>query len=247
MFWGASIFNGDISEWDVSSVVDMAYMFRDAKSFNGEISNWDVSGVTSMASMFNAASFNGDLSKWDVSSVTTMKEMFVHSQLFHGDISKWDVSSVTDMNSMFSNAKAFNCDLSKWDVSNVQNMDHMFYDAASFTHILCSAAWARSTAAQSAKEMFTGSSGSLLAVSNKGCTAFDSKAELKLATTNATTATTTALHSRMFAPQTKNELKTAVDECLKCLESQSTPGRAANPPSPYPEPQTLTVHPNRKL
>ena len=216
-------------------------MFYKASSFNNDISDWDVSTVSDMSSMFDAASsFNGDLSKWDVSSVTTMKEMFVHSQLFNGDISKWDVSSVTDMNSMFSNAKAFNCDLSKWDVSNVQNIDHMFYNAASFTHMICSAAWARSTAAQSAKEMFTGSSGSLSAVSNKGCTAFDSKTELKLVTTTTTT-NTTALHSRMFAPQTKNELKTAVDECL---ESQSTPGRAAKPPSPYLESQTLTVNPN---
>ena len=124
---------------------------------------------------------NGVLSKWDVSSVTNRDCMLSNVELFNEDLSKWDVSSVTDMNSMFSNAKAFNCDLSKWDVSHVQNMEHMFYDAASFTHIICSAAWARSTAAQSAKEMFTGSSGSLLAVSNKGCTAFDSKAELKLA------------------------------------------------------------------
>ena len=36
--------NGDISNWDVSNVVDMSRMFRDSE-FNGDISNWDVSNV----------------------------------------------------------------------------------------------------------------------------------------------------------------------------------------------------------
>ena len=52
---------GHISEWDVSSVTDMTYLFHYAESFNGDISSWDVSSVTSMESMFDSAdSFNGD-------------------------------------------------------------------------------------------------------------------------------------------------------------------------------------------
>ena len=47
-----SKFNGDISNWDVSNVVDMGFMFYDAE-FNGDISNWDVSNVTNMAGMFD--------------------------------------------------------------------------------------------------------------------------------------------------------------------------------------------------
>ena len=38
-------FDGDISEWDVSSVTDMKYMFSYSK-FDGDISGWDVSEVT---------------------------------------------------------------------------------------------------------------------------------------------------------------------------------------------------------
>merc|ERR1719182_467006 len=73
MFCGASSFKGDLSNWDVSSVKDMNYMFRGASSFNGDLSNWHVSSVKDMNWMFAyAPSFNSDLSKWDVSSVEYM-------------------------------------------------------------------------------------------------------------------------------------------------------------------------------
>jgi len=54
-----------ISEWDVSNVIDMRWMFYKAKSFNQDISNWDISNVTDMKFMFhNTKSFNQDLSSW---------------------------------------------------------------------------------------------------------------------------------------------------------------------------------------
>ena len=40
MFYGATIFNGDISNWDVSGVENMCGMFNSAKSFNQNISTW---------------------------------------------------------------------------------------------------------------------------------------------------------------------------------------------------------------
>ena len=51
---------GDISQWDVSAVTDMRYMFYHAISFNGDISRWDVSAVTIISSMFyDAKSYTG--------------------------------------------------------------------------------------------------------------------------------------------------------------------------------------------
>ena len=85
-------FNGNISEWDVSSVTDMRFIFAESM-FNGDISKWNVSNVENMEEMFSYSSFNGDISKWDVSNVENMKEMFSHSS-FNGDISQWDVSNV---------------------------------------------------------------------------------------------------------------------------------------------------------
>ena len=44
-------FNGDISEWDVSNVKNMSYMFSNCESFNQDISNWDVSNVVDSDNM----------------------------------------------------------------------------------------------------------------------------------------------------------------------------------------------------
>ena len=60
----------DISDWDVSNVTDMSYMFTHCKNLNQDISKWDVSKVTNMAYMFAfCKKFNQDLSSWDVSNV----------------------------------------------------------------------------------------------------------------------------------------------------------------------------------
>lgn len=88
----ATSFDGDISEWDVSNVIEMSSMFAGSK-FNGDLSKWNVSNVKQMYSMFSRSRFNGDISKWDVSKVESMDEMFAGSQ-FNGDISGWNVAHV---------------------------------------------------------------------------------------------------------------------------------------------------------
>ena len=103
-------FNGDISEWDVSNVKDMSYMFYNAKFFDRDISEWDVSNVEDMSYMFyNAKSFNGDISKWDVSNVKDMGLMFFNAESFNGNISEWDVSNVERTNFIFAD-----CPLKKY-------------------------------------------------------------------------------------------------------------------------------------
>jgi surface protein len=56
---------------DLGEVTSMQSMFYNASLFNGDISGWDVSGVTNMSDMFSgAASFNRDLSGWCVSGIS---------------------------------------------------------------------------------------------------------------------------------------------------------------------------------
>jgi surface protein len=134
MFIGASIFNGDISGWDVSKVTIMNSMFAGAFLFNSDITKWDVSKVTTMAGMFNnARAFTRNISIWDVSEVTVMATMFSNTLLFNHDLSLWDVSKVTSMISMFNNAVAFNSPLN-WGIktNKVTNMSYMFSSAAIF-------------------------------------------------------------------------------------------------------------------
>jgi surface protein len=65
MFYRASSFHSDISNWDVSAVTNMGSMFEGASSFNSNISNWNVGRVTDMKFMFyEASSFNQNLCPW---------------------------------------------------------------------------------------------------------------------------------------------------------------------------------------
>jgi surface protein len=123
-----SEFNGDISQWDVSNVINMQGMFYNSQFNNPSLLTWDVSNVTTMRFMFKDSKFNGDLSKWNVSNVTDMVGMFYNSQFNNPSLLTWDVSSVTTMFQMFNNS-LFNRDISQWDVSNVTNTDSMFYRA----------------------------------------------------------------------------------------------------------------------
>ncbi|WP_339041759.1 BspA family leucine-rich repeat surface protein [Spiroplasma endosymbiont of Apeira syringaria] len=96
-------------------------MFYGASLFNGNITNllYD-NNVTNMNNMFrNCLSFNQDISKWIVNDVTSMRCMFAGSVAFNQDISKWDTSKVVDMGYMFYKASLFNQDLSKWNVNEV--------------------------------------------------------------------------------------------------------------------------------
>ena len=76
---------------------------------NGNIDNWDVSSVMNMSGMFSGAkTFNQNIGGWNTSSVTDMSNMFFNAWNFDGAIGSWDVSSVTNMGGMFSYALAFN-------------------------------------------------------------------------------------------------------------------------------------------
>ena len=154
-----SMFNGDISKWDVSNVINMSGMFKEAR-FRKDIGNWNVSSVTNMSDMFSGALFDGDISGWDVSNVTNMSEMF-NGAKFDRDINNWNPSSSADKSWMFENSGietagklpdwykivakdrehlldliqktiirfGNNCDLNIIDVSNVPNLSYMFADS----------------------------------------------------------------------------------------------------------------------
>ncbi len=53
MFEGTTMFNGDLSSWDVSEGRDFRRMFRSATAFDGDLSSWKTGEVTSMMEMFS--------------------------------------------------------------------------------------------------------------------------------------------------------------------------------------------------
>ena len=107
----------NINDIDTSLISDMSYLFSGEifDSFNGNISEWNVSNVKYMAWMFYCSAFNGDISNWDVSNVKDMSNMFADSS-FNGDISDWDISNVKGMGWMFDNSE-FDQDISNWNIS----------------------------------------------------------------------------------------------------------------------------------
>ena len=74
-------------------------MFYYCNKFNCDLSNWDVSNIINFSSMFyNCESFNIDLSKWDVSNGVIFEFMFAYCKKFNADLSKWDVSNAKNYN-----------------------------------------------------------------------------------------------------------------------------------------------------
>ena len=54
----AENFNQPIGDWNVSNVINMECMFKDARIFNQPIGNWDVSSGTNFSYMFLNSDFN---------------------------------------------------------------------------------------------------------------------------------------------------------------------------------------------
>ena len=64
-------------------VVTLDSMFKNCSSFNGNLSSWNVSNVLNMESMFAGDTAGGnsmptplDINSWDVSNVTTFNNIF---------------------------------------------------------------------------------------------------------------------------------------------------------------------------
>lgn len=124
----------DLNFIDTSEVTDMSNLF-DQEDFEGNVSEWDVSNVTNMAFMFSCCGhFRGDLSRWETKKVTNMFAMFKGCDEFDGSgIENWDVSKVTDMSDMFRSCPKFNADLTNWhDLWKLEHASRMFRDCISF-------------------------------------------------------------------------------------------------------------------
>ena len=168
LFYNNQTFNGNISNWDVSSVTDMDYMFNNASNFNQDISDWDVSNVVYMTAMFDGAVDLSDDNKCSIHTSFSSNDYWPYdwsdlcdpfqpetkdelktavgewiddndnATATYGDINAWDVSLITNMDDLFKTNDTFNDDISNWDVSNVTTMAEMFENAQSFNQNISS-------------------------------------------------------------------------------------------------------------
>ncbi|WP_291720736.1 BspA family leucine-rich repeat surface protein, partial [Bernardetia sp.] len=133
MFRDCISFNGDIGGWNTSAVTHMSYMFYNALAFNQDIGGWNTSAVTDMSGVFfKVQAFNQDIGNWNTTAVRNMNATFVDATAFNQNIGNWNTTAVTNMSVMFTNAKAFNQDIGNWNTTAVTNMSSMFYNASYF-------------------------------------------------------------------------------------------------------------------
>lgn len=157
-FRGATVFNGNINNWNVENVTDAEHAFREAEEynqpmntwntvnftslfftfqfalkFNQDVNSWNVGNVTNMIATFSGAiDYDQPLNLWNTGSVTLMSAMFDTSLSFNQEIEVWNVAAVTDMSDMFLDALLFNKNISAWSTGAVLDMSSMFENALAF-------------------------------------------------------------------------------------------------------------------
>ena len=82
-----SSFNGDISGWDVSNVIDMSSMFWSSKftGKNGIFRLENGNKVENMWSMFYKSEFEADINDWEVRKDCNIASMFFNTPLEQND------------------------------------------------------------------------------------------------------------------------------------------------------------------
>ena len=136
MFQGATSFRGGAHRWTWTThgthLEDMTEMFSHAEMFNGDLTDLDVSKVTNLrGAFFKASKFNnGDenekhddaepssLSKWNTHRVTDMNSVFAYAEKFQGiGVDNWNVEKVTNFANAFKNT-SFDQNVNAWSVSS---------------------------------------------------------------------------------------------------------------------------------
>lgn len=123
-----ALFNGDVSEWNVSKMKHCKFMFS-CTHFDGDLSQWDVSNCEDFSSMFNTTShFTGKgLEYWNIKNAKTTEYMFHKTYSFDGEsVRNWKLpAKIEHTNAMFKNACELQADFSKWNVSKIRLQDRL--------------------------------------------------------------------------------------------------------------------------
>ena len=136
MFKGlTNIIEIDLSNFDVSEVIDMSFMFHSCSTLKKiNFGNINTSSLKNMESLFQSCSSltSVDISNIDTSKVTTILRMFEFCKnletINFGNI---NTSSVENMRSVFNSCNNLKyLDLSNFDTTKVTDFTRMFFDCA---------------------------------------------------------------------------------------------------------------------
>ena len=95
----------------------MTNLLRDAQLFNQNIGNWVMSSVVNISGLLSGTLlFNHDITRWDVSNVVYMTNFAAYARAFNQDLSIWNISNVEYMDNIFTESL-----LSTQNYSNILN------------------------------------------------------------------------------------------------------------------------------
>lgn len=110
-----SLYNGNKLNWNTSKAKNMERMFEES-IFDGDLSTFNLENCRTINGMFYGAKFNNDsLNNWNVSNIEEMYCTFNNSE-FCGDISNWNINPDVDMAATFNYNKNF---LNKYNNGNL--------------------------------------------------------------------------------------------------------------------------------
>ena len=131
-----------IGEWDMSRFTSLSGMFY-RSGFDGNLGNWDVSSVRTMLFVFRESNFNNggsdSIKDWNTTSLQRVEQMFYDAKKFNQPLTNWDTSNVLSFKSWFYGASSFNQDLSNLSLENVFSstfptvLSNSFEDAFSYS------------------------------------------------------------------------------------------------------------------
>ena len=146
-----SLNSTNVSTWDVSTVQDISYMFRNCSSFNVDMSSWDTSAVESMINTFERCSSfnNGDPSNagavpftWNTNAVIDMSNMFIYCTAFNqtitlvGAVGPVDMTNMLEGCSIFNNGDTLNAGLHAFTLPPVTSVAYLFLNCPVFNQTI---------------------------------------------------------------------------------------------------------------
>ena len=139
MFCSCHNFNSNLKEWDINSLQNASGMFQNCESFVGEgLENWNTQNIERTKSMFHGCvNFNCNIGKWNVKKLTNASYMFTYCHSFEGiGIENWNVENLERAQSMFAGCELFNADISQWNFKKIKNISSILQGCKSFKHKL---------------------------------------------------------------------------------------------------------------
>lgn len=137
---GTSITQFDVSNWNISNVTDVSYMFSECFNLISIIGIEDFisNSINDISHMFNRCSslLSLNISNWNTSNVKDLSYFCYNcSSLENINISNWDTSNIISFYNSFNNCGFTTLDLSGWNFESAKSLQNMLSNCRNLTEL----------------------------------------------------------------------------------------------------------------